>query len=445
MRIKRDGVCRCGFGTRLAAVVLSGILLSSCAFETENTNLPDLQSYADTAVTDDYSAEDVGDYTSLSSAETDSADSNALTDVTQEQETVEYPEPYGTTLSAEFFLQNLSDAEREVYDELYSGIFDFSDTIDVTDGVILGDDFNDFLSLVTTTSVTAADMDSNYKMYVDENGFVTKIEVTYTLSRDEGAVQYYKLTERAKEIADSIDPDLSDYDKIKLIHDEIVKGCEYDEDAEFPNSAYGSLCDGGGMCESYSKAFTLLCDLVGIESVPVTGTATDEDGLVQAHIWNKVLADGVWYNVDCTWDDPTGVDDSGYVRYDYFMVCDADMAVTHSEDYNRFMTEPVAWNSNGTYFIHEGLTLDYYTDAYAAFEEQIRICFEGGNPDMTIRFRCIDEQVLEYVKQLLFDETDGEKGISRIMREYMSEGQETCYVLSENKWLNIITVRLKNK
>jgi hypothetical protein len=64
---------------------------------------------------------------------------------------------------------------------------------------------------------------------------------------------------------------------------------------------------------------------------------------------------------------------------------------------------------------------------------------------MTIRFRCIDEQVLEYVKQLLFDETDGEKGISRIMREYMSEGQETCYVLSENKWLNIITVRLKNK
>jgi transglutaminase/protease-like cytokinesis protein 3 len=251
--------------------------------------------------------------------------------------------------------------------------------------------------------------------------------------------------EKARQIADLAEEKESDYEKIKLIHDEIIKGCDYDADADFAGTAYGSLCEGKGLCEGYSKAFTLLCDLIGIQSVPVTGTAVDEDGLVQSHIWNKVLCDGVWYNVDCTWDDPTGIDDSDYVRYDYFLVCDADMAQTHTEDTNEFMPATVAWDASGTYFVREGLTVDYYTDVYAVFTEEVRKCFDGENPDKIIRFRCCDEQVLQYVKNTLFstDYSGEEKGIYQILTGFMDSGEQIKYLMSENDKLNIINIRLK--
>ncbi len=38
------------------------------------------------------------------------------------------------------------------------------------------------------------------------------------------------------------------------------------------------------------------------------------------HMWNKVLIDGVWYHVDCTYDDQ-----SDEVSYKYFLKTDAEM------------------------------------------------------------------------------------------------------------------------
>lgn len=34
------------------------------------------------------------------------------------------------------------------------------------------------------------------------------------------------------------------------------------------------------------------------------------------HAWNRVKVDGVWYYIDCTWDDPVG---GGAENYQYFL------------------------------------------------------------------------------------------------------------------------------
>ena len=91
-------------------------------------------------------------------------------------------------------------------------------------------------------------------------------------------------------------------------HDSIILECNYDDTAKNCYSAYGCLVEGKAVCEGYAKAMQILCSKAGIKCIPVAGKAYD-GGAVQPHLWNKVMIDGEWTNVDLTWDDP--VTDAG--------------------------------------------------------------------------------------------------------------------------------------
>ena len=49
------------------------------------------------------------------------------------------------------------------------------------------------------------------------------------------------------------------------------------------------------VCDGYAKAFSLLCNMEGIDCIRVTGKLSSE-----GHAWNKVKIDGIWYVVDIT-------------------------------------------------------------------------------------------------------------------------------------------------
>lgn len=85
-------------------------------------------------------------------------------------------------------------------------------------------------------------------------------------------------------------------------------------------SAEGILLDGTGVCASYAKAFQAVALEAGLEAVYVTGVAR-QSGI--GHAWNKVEVDGVWMNVDVTWND-----DSEDL---WLMTSDADLSVDHVE------------------------------------------------------------------------------------------------------------------
>ena len=104
-------------------------------------------------------------------------------------------------------------------------------------------------------------------------------------------------------------------------HDMIIASADYlyDENGK-PSSKHsahnviGVLIEGGGVCESYTKAFQLLLNYCNIENIFVTGKTTE------AHAWNLVNVDDEWYWYDLTWDDTPewGVG----VRHSYFCVND---------------------------------------------------------------------------------------------------------------------------
>lgn len=61
----------------------------------------------------------------------------------------------------------------------------------------------------------------------------------------------------------------------------------------------------GPVCESYARAFKVLCDRSGIPCVLVDGYARNAlTAAGENHMWNYVKLDGAWYAVDVTWNDP---------------------------------------------------------------------------------------------------------------------------------------------
>ena len=88
----------------------------------------------------------------------------------------------------------------------------------------------------------------------------------------------------------------------KAIHDQIITTMDFAyqddgvtaSDSGIAHSIIGAI-EGTGVCESYARTYQLLCTYYGINNIFVKS---------ESHAWNIIqLDDGIYYNVDCTWDD----------------------------------------------------------------------------------------------------------------------------------------------
>lgn len=135
----------------------------------------------------------------------------------------------------------------------------------------------------------------------------------YLFSHNERVKMMNELEIEVKNIFDKcITDEMSDYEKELAIHDWLCENVKYDKIAgesaakeERLNknkaawTAYGAIVEKSAVCEGYSKAFQLLMYCAGINSNLVCGQTSDR----AAHMWNTVLIDGEWYNVDVLWND----------------------------------------------------------------------------------------------------------------------------------------------
>lgn len=115
---------------------------------------------------------------------------------------------------------------------------------------------------------------------------------------------------------------LTEYEKVKAVYDYVCRVCNYSTDTTSKNnarfSAYGAIINGSAVCQGYATLLYRMLKESGINNKIITSPT---------HAWNIARIDGVYYNLDATWDDHYY--DRG-LAYAYFLTCNS-----HFEGHDR--------------------------------------------------------------------------------------------------------------
>lgn len=178
---------------------------------------------------------------------------------------------------------------------------------------------------------------------------ITLTMTYYTTKAQENAVDAAVEELRAELIED----DFTDYEKVKSFYDWICASITYDydglENEDYTGdylhyTAYGGIIERTCVCQGYASLFYRLALEEGIDTRLIAGYAGE------AHGWNIVQLDGLYYNLDTTWD--AELCQNG-IEYQYFLkspgsfpnhtpYADYDSAAFHAEypmassDYNPY-------------------------------------------------------------------------------------------------------------
>ena len=174
---------------------------------------------------------------------------------------------------------------------------------------------------------------------------------------------------------------------------------------------------GYGVCDSYSKAYSLLCETAGI---PV------ERCLGPNHAWNTLQLGGKWYQADATWDDPNSAQPgegeavSGYEGHLFFCVNAAAMKEISSHAYSDGSQEGEhaanCTSMDANYYIHEGLWKSF-GDYYGRYADQILEQFANG-------YQVYEQSISTWVYYYDQDGNQQSEGFrySSILREILKAG-----------------------
>lgn len=251
--------------------------------------------------------------------------------------------------------QKTAKNEEEFIQAVYEGMLNKEEEITI---VYSGKDYKDihntFLDQIIKKvfekddKTTSDDFDyMNYNL--DEIGIHTKadlfhfVTITITPKWKESKEETVYVNQKVQEILSALSlSDDSDYDKIKKIHDYIVKKFEYDETLH-NYTAYKAIQDGTTICQGYMLLTYKLLTEAGIETKCIDGMGTTLYG-TQSHGWNLVKLNRKWYNLDVTWDDPVliGSEEAKSaqeipISYQYFLKGTESFSKDHERN-EKFMT-----------------------------------------------------------------------------------------------------------
>lgn len=235
------------------------------------------------------------------------------------------------------------------------------------------------------TTTTKLDNKINAAPTNKPSGYVT-VEIKPSVNADKEADRI---------ISNIISDDMSEYERVKAIHDWIVINVQYDYAglqnntvAETAYNADGALRYKLAVCQGYAEAFQLLCAKAGVQAQMMYGEAGNNIDGWQSHAWNVVRINGEWYQIDCTWDDPlvngvivTGRDN---LSYTYFLLTDTEMYSDHKLDASYTKNEKVCTS-----------TLFYGYSKYLTLDEKL----SEGNKGVRIATAAqLKEQTKKFVK-----------------------------------------------
>ena len=162
---------------------------------------------------------------------------------------------------------------------------------------------------------------------LDENGncldpsFTLRLSNVFGISDDEILRQISVFNESCAQIvtnlfsSGSLSSAMTAKEKAYVLYRYVALHVVYDSSSTLYNG-YNAVIGGTSVCQGYTAMYNYLCNLAGVPLVSMTGRC-GENG----HVWSRIFSDGVWYNIDSTWSDPTTADPN-YCDDSWFWVSD---------------------------------------------------------------------------------------------------------------------------
>ena len=224
----------------------------------------------------------------------------------------------------------------------------YYDTVDYeTLGEKYGDTYDDFVSdkqFLYTPVTTSEEL-----YWAVENKITPVFEKTNTRA--------YTIYQKAKQVLrEIISDEMTDYEKALSIFDWIAINSKYDYTnynayseliAKFPTKLpcfylEGVFMTGNSVCDGFSKSYSLLCNMIGVDCIRIVGDAGTV-GPKGGHAWNKVLFDknltddipAKYYLVDITWTEMISNDGEEALSHTYFGLSDEQVKDSHLPYKNR--------------------------------------------------------------------------------------------------------------
>ena len=272
-----------------------------------------------------------------------------------------FAEPEGIDFPVRRILyQGLSEKEREAYRALYGAVLEHRETVYIPT-----------LSAAELGNVHAALKYDNPHLPCISDAFsygsiggLCYVRMQYDYTEAECEALRAALVSAARSVCESCAGE-DEYDRELFLHDALVRIAEYSDEADTANTAVGTLLKGKGVCAGYALGMKLMCDISGIESCIVRGTAVSETG-AEAHAWLVVRIGGNWYHVDPTWDDPVNERSADQLTHAYFNLPTDWISADHM-DFT--LPEGIACDSTeDNYYVRAGLYCgaDDWQEAVAA-------------------------------------------------------------------------------
>lgn len=260
---------------------------------------------------------------------------------------------------------------------------------------------------------------------------------------------------------------MTDFDKVKAIHDQIIKTMLFNvHDNDFYNMDSRKYdfqyldADGQKYLEDrptsqgYAKAFWVYMTALGIDCKYISN---------DKHEWNMVKVDGEWYHVDVTWDDLSmyvDVYDGGSTQYKYFLRSTADLKANDINNRHTFDESMYPACTATVYDNYDDNNYDETTD------EELYTSYDGS--DVTISSTASEAQIQaniiemeDYLKRCMpslfditykefknlygvkYNEFKGQYGMT--FPEYIRANGRTSSIVSERRvyeWIYGLTQRI---
>lgn len=326
-------------------------------------------------------------------------------------------------LSGTYTYRHLPAADQQLYNVLLQAVQECQTSVHFSQPVSV-QKINDLLSLIYFEEYDCRYLAERFNY---NNDPVDVLMLNYVLSKETVINRQNALEAAVQKILEKITPEMDDFQKVKLFHDEIIQNCTYTLFGASVDisSAYGALVNGKALCQGYAQAFSLLCGRAGIDNCYVIGYANE------AHMWNKVCLDGQWYNVDVTWDDPDYSELEGLILYDYLCVPDASLKSRTVDESYVPLPEATSWQQN--YFVRNGWYISSEQEMESILLKILRNSKEAGS-----RYASVACQTQEIYDVLIKEYFEGAKLLSLISEVYKDDPNVSlpeCQIMRDDEML----------